>query len=76
MYFDKFKKINDELSVRLQGADLNYARLILPTQKSDVAVVGKYVPNFFGDSYIALNDKLDVIEKMIDTAEELIKKEK
>lgn len=62
MYFEKFKEINDDLSAHLQKFDLNYARLILPTRKSEPAVVGKYAPNFFGDSFITLNEQLDVIE--------------
>lgn len=62
MYFDKFKEINDELNAHLQKSDLNYARLILPMRKSEVAVVGKYAPNFFGDCFITLNEQLDIIE--------------
>ncbi|MBO5924638.1 MAG: hypothetical protein J6Q52_00055 [Clostridia bacterium] len=62
MYFDKFKEINDELNSHLQKFDLNYARLILPMQKSGVSVVGKYAPNFFGECFITLNEKLDVVE--------------
>ena len=62
MYFDKFKEINDELNSHLEKSDLNYARLILPMQKGDVATVGKYVPDFFGDYFITLNGQLDIIE--------------
>ena len=62
MNFDKFKEINDELSITLQESDLNYARLILPTRNSEVAVVGKYAPKFLGDCYFTLNKQLDIVE--------------
>lgn len=62
MYFDNSKKINETLITSLQDSDLNFARLILPTQKSEVSVVGKYVPMLFGNTFITLDEHLNVIE--------------
>ncbi len=62
MYFDKFQEINGELSERLKNSDFNYARLLLPAQEGNVAVIGKYVPQFLGNSFVSLNERLEAVE--------------
>lgn len=58
MFFDRFQSLNDELDAHLNGADLNFARYILPAQEGNLTVSCRYTPTFFGNSFLVLDANL------------------
>lgn len=60
-FYDKFYDINRGLNLSLKDSELNYARFILPSLPGEVAVVAKYAPNFFGNTYFTLNAQLNAV---------------
>ena len=61
MFLKETDIFNKELDEYLNDFELNYGRLILPSQDGELSVMGVYSPEAFHERYITLNQSLEPI---------------